>query len=199
LETDLHIDTRDGVVRLLHREEVIAEGRPAELDVSPPSCPTLNQARAAARTFLGFAQHSFPHCFVCGTDREPGDGLRLFAGPLGKSDVVATPWIVDASLADGGRIGDEFVWAALDCPSSFAVLPAPSGKSLVLGELSARIDGRVCVGEKCVVIGWPIRIDGRKRIAGSAVFGEVGTPIAVGFATWIEVPEHAFPPEETDQ
>ncbi|MDX1376209.1 MAG: hypothetical protein R3357_11630 [Burkholderiales bacterium] len=37
-----------------------------------------------------------------------------------------------------------------------------------------------------------IGIDGRKRLAGSAVFSAAGRPLAVGRATWIEVEEKPF-------
>jgi hypothetical protein len=72
------------------------------------------------------------------------------------------------------------------------VLPVPEDNAIVLGELSARIDGSVAPGDGCVVIGWPLRIDGRKRFAGSAVVSSSGQPVAVGRATWIEVPASAF-------
>jgi hypothetical protein len=40
-------------------------------------------------------------------------------------------------------------------------------------------------------------IDGRRRLAGSAIFSESGLAVAMGRALWIEVPESAFlgPPE----
>jgi len=75
-------------------------------------------------------------------------------------------------------------------------LPVPEGKTVVLGELSVRIDKAVKPGEKCVIIGWPISIDGRKRTAGSAVFSESGKLAAIGRAIWIEIPENAFPAED---
>jgi hypothetical protein len=107
--------------------------------------------------------------------------------------MVAAPWIPDSSLAEGSDIvRAEFLWAALDCTSGFAVLPVPEGKAIVLGELSARIDDSVAPGDECVVIGWPLHIDGRKRIAGSAVFSPSGRAVALGRATWIEIQASAF-------
>lgn len=54
--------------------------------------------------------------------------------------------------------------------------------------------GRIAklLGEQCVVLGWRIGIEGRKRYAGSAVFNGAGQPVAWSRATWIEVPESAF-------
>ena len=48
-------------------------------------------------------------------------------------------------------------------------------------------------GEKCVAMGWPLHVEGRKRFAGSAVFSESGKLVALGRAIWIEVPASAFP------
>src|SRR6185295_2660317 len=112
----------------------------------------------------------------------------IFPGNIASRSMVAAPWIPDPSLAGGsGQVKDEFLWAALDCTSAFPLLPIPEGKAIVLGELCARIDGRVAPGEKCVVIGWQLQIDGRTRLAGSAVYTASGHPVAVGRATWIEV------------
>jgi hypothetical protein len=107
--------------------------------------------------------------------------------------MVAAPWVPDPTLGNGSNtVRSEFLWAALDCTSGFAVLPIPEGKAIVLGELCARIDDSVTPSEKCVVIGWLLQVDGRKRFAGSAVFSSSGRPVAVGRATWIEVPSSAF-------
>ena len=97
----------------------------------------------------------------------------------------------------GSRISNEFLWAALDCPSGFAVLPVAEGMTIVLGQLSGHIYGNVRASEVCVVIGWPIQIEGRKRVSGSVVFSEAGDVVAIGRATWIEVPESAFPAEKS--
>lgn len=122
-----------------------------------------------------------------------GDGLRIFPGRLNSGETVAAPWIPDRSLTEGaGPVRPEFLWAALDCVGAWAMLPLPKGKALVLGELSARIDGRVAAEEKCVVVGWPLQIEGRKRLAGSAVIAESGEIVAVGRAIWIEVQASAF-------
>jgi acyl-coenzyme A thioesterase PaaI-like protein len=121
--------------------------------------------------------------------------MRIFAGPVEGRSLVAAPWHVDASLAEGSMVPDAFIWAALDCPSAFAMLPVQPGMTIVLGELGARIEGHLRPGDRCVAVGWPIHIEGRKRIAGSAVFRDSGEVVAVGRATWIEVPERAFAEE----
>ncbi|HEU0201657.1 MAG TPA: hypothetical protein VFR86_14635, partial [Burkholderiaceae bacterium] len=137
--------------------------------------------------------HPFPTCFVCGPRRSTGDGLRIFPGRVAGQSLVAAPWYPDASLANGANdVRPEFVWAALDCTSAFAVMPVAEGRAIVLGELSARIERAVMVGEKCVAVGWPLGVDGRKRFAGSAIYSGDGDLVAVARATWIEVAQSAF-------
>jgi len=196
LETELRINVSDGVAQMLQGATVIAEGRTAEVNLTPPPPPSFAEAEDAAKSYIGFTRHSFPRCFVCGPQRGVGDGMRIFPGPIGSRSIVAAPWIPEASLADDtGSVAVEFLWAALDCTSAFAVLPIPEDKAIVLGELLARVDRTVRTGEKCVAVGWPLQIDGRKRFAGSAVFSESGMPVALARATWIEVPLNSFVPQ----
>jgi hypothetical protein len=193
LETELRIEKSDGVTRLLHGSSVIAEAKATTVELTPPRAPSFEQAEAASKAYPGFSRHPFPRCFVCGPRRDVGDGLRIFPGPLESGTEVAAPWIPDPSLADeSGHVRPEFIWAALDCTTGWAVLPVPEGKALVLGELSARIDGTVVPNGKCVSVGWPLGSDGRKRFSGAALIADSGQVVAVGRATWIEVPESAF-------
>ena len=102
---------------------------------------------------------------------------------------IAAPWKPDASLADEfGNVKSEFLWSALDCTGGFAVLPLPDGLAIVLGELCTSIAGEVACGEHCVVVGWPLAVEGRKRLAGSAVYARSGRLVAKARAVWIEVP-----------
>ncbi len=193
LETELQMQVSGAAVQLHHGTRVIAEARTAELDLLPPACPSLAEAEASAKSYAGFTRHAFPRCFVCGTQRVPGDGLRIFPGPVASGAMIAGPWIPDASLGHGARyVRREYLWAALDCPGAFAVMPVPAGRALVLGELCVRIDAEIAVGEPCIVIAWPLQVEGRKRLAGSAVYSGRGHLLALGRATWIEVPASAF-------
>ena len=145
-------------------------------------------AEAAALGYPGFRDHAFPRCFACGPARAPGDGLRIFPGPVAERGLVAAPWVPDASLVDdGATVRPEFIWAALDCPSGWAPIVAAGGQPMLLGELAVRLSGRVRPGERCVVVGWTLGGEGRKRFAGGALFGEDGAACAVGLATWITI------------
>lgn len=195
LETPMTIDTDGAVVRLLAGEDLVAEGRPAELGLRPPEPPSYPRALAASRRFAGFDSHSFPHCFVCGPLRVEGDGLRIFAGPVGDGGLHAAPWKVSPDLAEDGVVPPDLLWAALDCPSAAPLLPTPAGRAVVLGQLTARLTGSPRPGETCIALGWELERDGRKRSTASAVYGQGGDLLGVARAIWIEVPESAFPAE----
>jgi len=184
LETGLRIETSAGQATLVHGDRVLAEARGREPAIDPPQCPSFADAERASRSSPVWLAHPLPECFVCGTRRAEDGGLQIFAGALGEG-LHAAPWIPDDSLCDAaGRVRPEFIWSALDCPGGFAVNPA--GDLILLGELCARIDGTVARGERCVVVGWPLGNDGRKRFAGSAVFSGSGRLIGLARATWIQ-------------
>jgi hypothetical protein len=128
--------------------------------------------------------HPFPTCFVCGPER--ADGLRLFAGPVQGTDLVAAAWIPAADLAGpDGHVHPEFVWAALDCPGAFAVVDL-GRQPVVLGRLEARQMSPITAGHTYVVLGWPLGHDGRKLLAGTAIYGRNGELFAAARATWFE-------------
>jgi len=194
LQTELRVEASDSEARLLHESRVIAEAQGAELELSPPARPSFAEAREAAKSYAGFTRHPFPQCFVCGPERAAGDGLRIFPGPIGSDGIVASPWIPDMALAnDSGRIHQEYLWAALDCPGYFAVMPMlESGTAAVLGELCARIDAAVEPNANYVVTGWLLGHEGRKRYAGSAILSATGHAVAMAKATWIGIPGSTF-------
>lgn len=191
LLTALRLESTDSEARLFDATTLIAEGRCAPLDLEPPPAPSRAAAGRAAQDYAGLHAHAFPGCFVCGPARQPGDGLRIFPGGVHAAGpaLLAAPWTPDASLADDdGTVRPEFLWAALDCPGGFAVLPPVGSVTVVLGELCASIEGAVQVGEPCVVTAWPLAMDGRKHLAGSAVYGADGRLVARARAVWLEVP-----------
>jgi len=185
LETELEVaELAEGLIELRQGENLIAQGRPAQLDLIPPPPPGYLQAVDASRLYYGFNQHAFPTCFVCGPARLRGDGLRIFAGPVAQRDIVAAPWVPEAFLDRGdGKVKPEFMTAALDCPGYCAV---NSGPIMLLGELTAHVDRCVHVGERCTVIGWRIGGSGRRHVAGTAVFDDDDELCARAQAVWVE-------------
>jgi hypothetical protein len=186
LERPLTIERGDGDhLALLDGDTVIADARPAELELEPPAPVTLDEARSAVAGYVGFNNHPFPMCFACGPERDEGDGLRLFPGPVAGRDVVACPWHPGADLADAnGLVRPEFVWAALDCPTAFAC--DLSGTN-VLARLTARIDRPLRAEEPHVVTAWSLSRDGRKQQAACAISDRDDRVLALSCALWIEL------------
>ena len=182
LDVPLVFETGE-TVRLLRGAELVAEGRAADLELGVPQAPSFDEAEEAAKRYPGFEQHVFPTCFVCGPEREPGDGLRIFPGASADGALVAAPWIPDASLASAdGSVGEEYVWAALDCPGYFA---AADGQYALLGRMAAEVREAPRAGERTVVVGWKIGAEGRKLFAGTALVSETGEVRALARQTWI--------------
>ena len=180
LDRPLEVERDGAAVRILDGDGVVAEAKPATVELDVPDPPSFEEAGAAALP-EGDLDSPFPECFVCGAHRSAGDGLRIFAGPLGEGMVAAT-W-VPAEWHEA----PEFVWAALDCPGAYAGgFGAGERGTLVLGRLAARVDAIPRAGERCVVVGWPLGEEGRKVYAGTALYGEGGRLLGVARATWIQ-------------
>jgi hypothetical protein len=189
----------DGPWELRDGATVVATGRPASVELVRLEKATFDEACAAELgTPVKPHEHLLPTCFVCGPARAPGDGLRIFAGPLVRQSgsapaVLAATWTPDPSLtAEDGFVAPEFLWSALDCPTGYASSHDPEGGSfertpILLGRMSARIEARPRPGERCVITAWATGRDGRKRVAEAAAYGETGTLLAVARATWIAV------------
>jgi hypothetical protein len=195
LDTDMtvHADG-DGTWHVEHESQRIAEARSASLDdLALPPGVSFTDALAASRDapWSDPARHPCPGCFVCGPLRTEGDGLRLFAGAVPATAVVATHWFPDVSLAHSdGRIGPEYIAAALDCPGFQALQTGL--KPWLLGEFTCRIDRRVSPHERCVIAGWRIESKGRRSIVGTALYDESGSPCAVARGVWIEPRESIY-------
>jgi hypothetical protein len=196
LETPLTVVHHDeGSVLVFDGEALVAEGNPApdDLGLEVPAPPSVEEARAAGATsrFLRHPDdHPFPTCFVCGPEREPGDGLRILVAPLPGRAVSADVWEPDAALTGpDAPLGPELVWAALDCSSGIGAGgdAAPDGPPFVLGRLSVRQLGAAVPLAPQVVIGWRLGGEGRKLFAGSALFSADGELVALGRATWIRL------------
>jgi hypothetical protein len=101
--------------------------------------------------------------------------------------VVASTWTPPAWAADErGHVRPEFVWATLDCPTYFATYLHEDLAPGVLARVTARIDRPATAGDQHVVIAWPLEVDGRKRLAGSALLSAEGETLAISRALMIE-------------
>jgi hypothetical protein len=178
LDTELEVALElDGTaVELRHDDAVVAQGRVIEFELDVPQPVSLPEASEASMGYAGFAHHAYPTCFACGPERE--DGLRVFAGPVQGRELVATPWTPPEDVAP------EVVWAALDCPSGWAVDDFQR-EGVLLGRMAARVVRLPRSGEPHVVAGWPVAYAGRKRYAGSALWTADGDVLAYARSTWI--------------
>lgn len=175
--------------RLMNGDVLVGEAKLSALDLAVPAPPSLEAAIEASERYVGFDHHPYETCFVCGPVREPGDGLRIFPGAVEAGGLVAGPWTPDETLVDADGVVDRrHVWAALDCPSYFGLVPNPMA---LLGRLTAVIDRVPEVGEPLIAMGWAHRSDGRKHFSGSALASADGEVIARADAIWIE-PKGSF-------
>jgi hypothetical protein len=186
LDTELAVvEAAEGGIEIRDAQRSIGSVSPAALNLSLPPGVGYREAVEASRNYVGFANHRFPRCFVCGVDRDHGDGLCIFAGAVAGRNVVAAPWTVDASLDGGdGNVRPEFMWAALDCPGYYAV--TPDDRMMLLAQFTAQLDRPVRVGERCVVVGWSIGSNGPKHEAGTALYGADGELRGRAWALWVE-------------
>jgi hypothetical protein len=183
-------------VRVLDGDALVAEGvRRVEKDLGidvpePVAVAVAERAAAGSQLHEHPEEHPFPTCFVCGPLRAPGDGLRILVGPVPGRSVAADTWTPAADLAGAdGVVRPEFVWAALDCSGGVGSWLADpiAGNPFVLGRMAVTIDGPVRAGAPHAVVGWRAAHDGRKVIAGSAIFTADGEVAGLARATWIQL------------
>lgn len=194
LNTEMQVvEEAGGTVSLFSDGVLVAS---AVRSVMPPVelvAPSLEEAAAASGRTFDACMHKLPMCYVCGPDRAPGDGLRIFCGPLDPADrdwsgTVAAPWMPEQYMAaDDGRISAEYVWAALDCPTAFACGSPEGFPTILLGRQAVTILERPTPGETCTIAARHTGRDGRKYRAEAALFSASAAPLAYCRTTWIEV------------
>lgn len=182
LETPLSVVSSSGSeLSLLDGETLVAVAvAGSEADLTSVAPVPAEDVAAISAGYPGFTSHPFPECFVCGPDRSPGDGLRLFPGRVGDGR-TACAWSVGADV--GGA--PEFVWAALDCPGGWS---APiEGRPMVLGRITAVVSSVPAAGESCLVMGALAGTEGRKTWTDSTAYGADGRVLGRARSTWIAV------------
>lgn len=196
LDVPLELETVDEeeqrfALRAAGTDDVIAESEPSTLEIDVPEPPTTDAARAAEpgspSHYDGRGVH--PTCFGCGLQRPGGDGLRIAVGPLevaGRRQVAAV-WTPPAEYAGpDGIVDPQWVLAALDCPGAFAFIVNGTRAGL-LGRIVFDQYADVHAGEEHIVTGWEIGQDGRKLLAGTAMFTAGGELVAAAKATWFQM------------
>ncbi|MEM9669936.1 MAG: hypothetical protein AAF950_13500 [Pseudomonadota bacterium] len=189
LETPLAITrTEHGLAARHGGTEVMSAITTSRL-ATPPRPPSFEIASTGRNQFIDEADHGLPTCFVCGPHRKPGDGLCLFTGPVEGFPGVADVWRAEDKFCDeDGFLRPEIIWAALDCPSAFAINDAEN--LMLLGEIAVDIHARPKAGEDLIVTGWAGQTDGRKHTAGAALHRADGTLLAQSDTLWIELKQN---------
>jgi hypothetical protein len=185
---DLVADADGPGLAARHGDDVVVEAAPADAVPEPVEAVPADVARAAEAAYAGLTSHPFPTCYVCGTGRAPGDGMRIFPGRVdddaeGRVRVAAT-WIPeqDADLATA--------WAALDCVGGWA---GDLGERLmVLGTITAHVRELPRGGVEHVVVGGARGSEGRRTFTASTLWAE-GRPVATAEHVWVAVAREALP------
>lgn len=159
-------------------DEIAATAVQSQRETTAPIAVSARDAAIASEHYPGFHHHFFPNCYTCGPHRAVGEGLRIFPGPVDGRPVVAALWHPHAAVRQAdGTVASEFLWAALDCPAIWGhVLHGGAGLDdrAVTGRLALDQRAPVPGDANSIVVGWPIARDGRKVIAGAAIFSEAG-------------------------
>jgi hypothetical protein len=158
-------------------------------------------ARAAMASYPGLSAHPFPTCFVCGTEREEGDGLRIFPGRVADQDGatrIAATWTPYPSVGedhhayvdDLPRVSLAATWAALDCVGGWA--GDLTDRLMVLAGMTARVDTLPVIGEEHVVLGLARGREGRKTFTASTLYDPDGRVVARAEHVWVAIDRSAF-------
>lgn len=170
-------------------DTLVAQAVPADPAVlpEPPAPPSVAAARRAGETYQSF----HPICLCCGDQLSADQGLLIRTGQLDGAapGTVAGVWDVDPAFAgEDGRVAEEMVWAAIDCPGFYAWVAVDGRHGALTGTMQAEVLERPRAGETCVVMAWPLERASERRVtSGVALFGEDGRLMARGLQTWIRM------------
>ena len=191
LDAPLEVRAADDRATLSSGGRVVAEAVRSSAPVRPVEPVPWAVAATAARGFPGHHDHPFPGCFVCGTERAEGDGLRLFPGPVadgsGRCAALFTPR--SGHAGPDGRLSPASVWAALDCPTGW--VNASPGAVALLGRLRGEVRGALWADRTYLVVAEPTGRDGRKAFGRASVYADGGHLLAASEAVWIAPRDHS--------
>jgi hypothetical protein len=197
LDVTMTVARSEALVVASYDGSEVARAAEADHDPVPVEPVDAATARSAQAAYPGLSSHPFPTCFACGTAREPGDGLRIFPGPVAQHRVAAT-WTPDHSVVadwheyrDPVReVGHAVTWAALDCAGAWA---ADLGERLmVLGTMTARLHSLPVLGVEHVVVGEARGESGRKRLSATSLYDGDGRLVGTAEQVWIAVDPTGF-------
>ena len=185
-------------IELADGDTLLATARKNELDLivpEPGAVEDVIRGQAGSLSLkvgdhptLGERLGVHPICFCCGAEREEGDGLRVFPVAVGEGGAVTAVWTPHAAFArEDGTVGAEVIAAAIDCPGAFAFLEEGKRAGL-LGRMTVEFLKPLQAGQRTRIVGWQIGEDGRKMIAGTALFDGEGDVVAKSLQVWFGYP-----------
>lgn len=167
------------------------------MQAGPPESPRNGLPEASleeARTrepHPRFEAHPYSECFMCGTSRSDGFGLRVSAPD---HDAVATGvWVpTGALLNDGETVGPEFVWAAVDCLTVWAFADRwndPEWWPALTAQIQVDQTAAVHRDQPYLLAARTVSRKGRKITVDAAIRDAAGDLCAVGRGLWIALPD----------
>jgi len=205
VETPLQVKDSDKGIGVYLDDKLLGSARRIQLQLSIPTPPTLEGARAASQRFE-FIHSSDPKgCYVCSPTRTTENGLLVFCGALDEftesdsgidwstqteKNIVAALWRPAENLcSEKDTIDNIYVWSALDCPGAYAIKAAePDAGLQLLGTCSGSIKTPLKPDEVYIVTSWKTSPNsGRKRFMGVAIHSTAGELMACAEQIWIDV------------
>jgi len=177
--------------QIQNSDTLIAEVRAVQLSLEVPDPPDWAQTRAAEsrsaalmpniNPLLPGQQGFHPICFCCGPEHP--EGLHIFVAPVDRQ--VSAIWETKTEWGDdAGKLPQALLWTALDCPGQYAFL-AEGIRTGLLGRMTAKVLTTPRAGSSLQVTAWTIAIEGKKHLAGSALFDDQQTLLAYATTLWI--------------
>lgn len=185
LDKPMKLINKGETATLMDGDTLVAQAKVTDFQLNVLKSVSLEEAEKATITSNAYQLSPLQTCFVCGSKRDKGDGMRIHPGSIGKNKVAA-PWVPFVSLGDeNGVVSEEFIWSALDCPGAWAI--QDESQLFLLGRMASKLVKPIKVAEKYIVMGWVIESEGRKTWTGTAIYEEDGTVCAYAKGTWIAI------------
>lgn len=200
LDVPMPVTHADGWTVMSYEDRPVAQARLAEQEPADLEPVPADRARAASARYAGLHSHPFPTCFTCGPDRDEGDGLRIFPGPLdgGQRRRVACTWTPSETVAEDWhcyaestrQASETVAWAAMDCIGAWA--GDIEERPMVLGTITVSLRSLPVVGVEHVLVGELRGTEGRKTFTSATMRDPDGTVVASAEHTWITVDPALF-------
>ena len=203
LDTPMAVAEQDGSTVASFGGALVARATvvPEQEELTTVDAVPADVARAAMASYPGLTAHPFPSCFAGGTEREEGDGLRIFPGRVADQDGATR---IAAPSTPHRSVGEDFhayvddlpraslatTWAALDCIGGWA--GDLTDRLMVLAGMTARIDALPVIGEEHVVVGLACGREGRKTFTASTLYDPDGRVVARAEHVWVAVDPSAL-------